>query len=237
MQKSNVEIEVLVNGKPVREYHQNGVFIEGRKGTQFSLRLRNKSSSRKLFIPSIDGLSVLDGENASYDSGGYVVNAYSSITIDGWRTSNTHVAQFYFSSPNDSYGKRTGKGRNLGIIGCAVYDEKVNPFFGNLHATFTGFNRQEPNIFTMPVNDNILRCMSQSSVNTALCSASLGTGWGNEKYSAVSTVEFEKSGTPTLLEIQYNTRENLQKMGIRFTKEVQIAPQSFPNQFCKPPRH
>lgn len=224
MQKSNVEIEVLVNGKPVREYHQNGVFIEGRKGTQFSLRLRNNSSSRKLFIPSIDGLSVLDGENASYDSGGYVVNGYSSITIDGWRTSNTHVAQFYFSAPNDSYGKRTGKGKNLGIIGCAVYDERIEFY----HRTYKLNNL---------ANDTGLRCMSQSSANTALCSASLGTGWGDEKYSAVSTVEFEKSGIPTILEIQYNTRENLQKMGIRFTKDIQIAPQSFPNQFCKPPRH
>jgi hypothetical protein len=241
MQKQNVEIEVLVNGKPVREYdHKGNVFIEGRKGTQFSLRLKNNSSSRKLFVPSIDGLSVLNGENASFDSSGYIVNGYSSITIDGWRKSDTHVAQFYFSSPKESYGKRTGKGQNLGIIGCAVFEEKTYTRQNDLLYKGTYGTTDLP-FKPYPIfGDGTLDISKYKTVYTssALCSASagIGTGWGQEKYSAVTTVTFERSGSPTVLEIQYNTRENLAKLGIRFNKDLQVAPQAFPSQYCKPPR-
>jgi hypothetical protein len=235
MQKQNVEIEVLVNGKPVREYeHKGNVFIEGRKGTQFSLRLKNNSSSRKLFVPSIDGLSVLNGENASFDSSGYIVNGYSSITIDGWRKSDTHVAQFYFSSLKESYGKRTGKGQNLGIIGCAVFDEKEQTFYyTSPHKKYFPDFPAQPT-WTCATGGSNLLAMCSSGVSQV--SANIGTGWGQEKYSAVTTVTFERSGSPTVLEIQYNTRENLAKLGIRFNKDLQVAPQAFPSQYCKPPR-
>lgn len=128
MQKSSYEVEVLVNGKPLKEYMDaSKVYVEGREGTTFSLRMRNNSGARKLFIPSIDGLSVMNGEEASYDSSGYIIRPYSSITIDGWRISDSEVAQFYFSAPNDSYRKRMERGNNLGVIGVLVFSEKEKP--------------------------------------------------------------------------------------------------------------
>jgi len=110
MTKNNYEVEVLVNGRPVKEYsHEFRTYIEGKQKTTFSLRLKNNSSVRKLFVPSIDGLSVMDGKECSFDSSGYIVGPYSSITIDGWRTSDSEVAQFYFSDAKSSYRKRMGK--------------------------------------------------------------------------------------------------------------------------------
>ena len=134
MLKSNYEIEVLVNGKPLKEFiHDSKVYVEGRKGTTFSLRLRNSSGQRKLFTPSIDGLSVMNGSEASFSSSGYIVKPYSAVTIDGWRMSDVEVAQFYFSAPNDSYRKRMEKGNNLGVIGCVVFSEKEKrPMFINM---------------------------------------------------------------------------------------------------------
>lgn len=124
MLKSSYEVEILINGKPAKEYYHDGkVYIEGREGTHFSIKLRNNSYSRKLFVPTIDGLSVMNGEEGSYKSSGYIVNGYDSITIDGWRTSEKDVAEFYFSSPQGSYRQKMEKGNNLGLIGVAVFDE------------------------------------------------------------------------------------------------------------------
>lgn len=124
MLKSSYEVEILINGKPAKEYYHNGkTYIEGRKGTRFSIKLKNNSYSRKLFVPTIDGLSIMNGEEGSYNSSGYIVKGYSSITIDGWRTSDKDVAEFFFSSPDGSYRKKMDKGNNLGLIGVAVFDE------------------------------------------------------------------------------------------------------------------
>lgn len=126
MLKSNYEVEVLINGKPAREFYKDGRhFIEGREGTRYSIRIRNNGSARVLVVPSVDGLSVMNGKEASHKSGGYIVDGYSSITIDGWRRSDKEVAEFLFSDPGQSYASKMGKGGNQGVIGVAVFKEKI----------------------------------------------------------------------------------------------------------------
>ena len=239
MTKSNYEVEVLINGKPVKEYiHDGKVYIEGRKETRFSLRLRNNSWQRKLFIPSIDGLSVMNGEECSFDSSVYIVKPYSSVTIDGWRVSDSEVAEFYFSSSSDSYRKRMGKGNNLGVIGVAVFSEKykmpiINSFYCN-HSQ-TEFPRYTLSSATALNNASL----STSGASVRSMSQDLGTGWGESKRSEVVSVEFDRENhEDTMFEIFYNTREQLQKLGINFKREpLYVTPQSFPGQFCKPPKY
>ena len=125
MKKSNYEVDIVVNGKPLKEYYHEGkTYIEGKKKTEFSLRIKNNGSAKIVAIPSVDGLSAMNGKIASFNSGGYVINGYDSIIIDGWRKSDKEVARFYFSDPEDSYSQRKGDGNNLGIIGVAVFQEK-----------------------------------------------------------------------------------------------------------------
>lgn len=251
MIKNNYEVEVLVNGKPLKEYtHERRVYIEGKEGSTFSLRLRNNSSERKLFVPSIDGLSVMNGEECSFDSSGYIVRPYSSIIIDGWRVSDAEVAEFYFSSPKDSYRKRKKAGNNLGVIGVAVFEEKeippkdtfINvpfprvfpsgtpyPDKGIFYCQSLGMSRVDTRtVTTMASNNSMLRSLSQD----------IGTGWGSNKKSDVVSVEFERSGSPVATyEIFYNTRAQLEKLGVNFHKEpLYVAPQAFPGQYCKPPK-
>lgn len=127
MTNKNYELEVLINGKPVKEYVKDGkIYVEGRRGTDFSLRIRNNSSKRILAIPSVDGLSVMNGKTASYNSSGYIINAWDSVTIDGWRTSDKEVARFYFSRQEDSYAAKMDRDGNTGVIGMAVFTEKYN---------------------------------------------------------------------------------------------------------------
>jgi len=123
----NVTIEVLVRGKPVREYkHTDGyTYIEGRKGTEFELRIHNKTFTKILAVPSVDGLSVMDGKPASSDSSGYIVGAYRRVTIPGWRLDDSEVAKFAFEDEKRSYAEATGEGGNQGVISVMVFEEKI----------------------------------------------------------------------------------------------------------------
>lgn len=274
MIKNNCEVEVLVNGKPLKEYSHNGnLYVEGKKGSTFSIRLRNNSGKRKLFVPSIDGLSVMNGEECSFDSSGYIVRPYSSLTIDGWRISDNEVAEFYFSAPNDSYRKRMKRGNNLGVIGVAIFDEKDKPvppvtiIEKHIHPHYchsrwcgwcqrfhgccdgcTGYHLTTSagaGTFTLDASATNASLNVSNSVNALSCSVKsdsfsqqLGTGWGETKRSEVVSVEFERESSPcATFEIYYNTRQQLEAMGVDFRKEpVYVAPQAFPGQYCKPPR-
>lgn len=247
MTKSQYEIEVLVNGKPLKEYmHEGKVYVEGRKETTFSLRLRNNSQEKKLFIPTIDGLSVIDGKDASFDSGGYIVKPYSAMTVDGWRVSNAEVASFYFSSPKDSYRKQLKKGNNIGVIGCAVFSEKKyvqNNFFIGQNGGINATSWPEGSVtcsstsmdFICDSYDVSAKNLSTSSVRSV--SNDLGTGWGASKQSTVVEVEFTRAEYPAeTFEIYYNTREQLLNIGVDFAKEpIYVVPQAFPGRYCPPP--
>jgi hypothetical protein len=276
MLKSSYEVEILINGKPAKEFFHDGkTYIEGREGTRFSIKLRNNSYSRKLFVPTIDGLSVMNGEEGSYKSSGYIVQGYSSITIDGWRTSDKEVAEFYFSSPEGSYRKKMDKGNNLGLIGVAVFDEvyhapiytytqcycphcyptiTVNPFQGtgtctnylDLSTPTSGISGDNLKMFSVQSGNNYNlsakntdQVMSVTNCSGSAPSQALGTGFGEQKHSEVTSVEFErKSYTDAVFEIYYNTREELEKTGICFKKEpLYVAPQAFPGNYCKPPKN
>ena len=126
MKKSNVTFEVLVRGRPVREFHHTdgNVYIEGRKGSPFEIRIRNDNYSRVLVVPSVDGLSVMDGKVADSGSNGYIVNGFSSLTIPGWRLNNDDVAEFFFQDLKGGYAEQTGQGGNQGVLGLMVFNEK-----------------------------------------------------------------------------------------------------------------
>jgi hypothetical protein len=265
MIKQSYEVELLVNGKPLKEYmHEGKVYIEGRKDTKFSLRFRNNSSERKLFIPSIDGLSVMNGKDASYNSSGYIVRPYSTVTIDGWRKSDSEVAEFYFSTPRDSYGSRKGKGINLGVIGCAVFSEKLHLPVANIwpFTTYTiptpGISTSNPEWQYMSLssqstcsidqngkvtmeNDPKVRALyanSEGTVKNVNYGTDLGTGWGDDRKSEVVSVDFDREASPSVIfSMLYNTREQLEKLGINFKREpLYIVPQAFPGEYCEPPK-
>ena len=125
MLKSNYELQVLVNGKPLKEFYHNGRnYIEGKENSEFKLRIKNNGYRKILAVPTVDGLSVMDGSIASQDSAGYIIDGRSSMTIDGWRTSLEEVAKFYFTDSKGSYAEKSNKGGNLGVIGLAVFEEK-----------------------------------------------------------------------------------------------------------------
>lgn len=124
---ANYEVEILVNGKPVKQFrHKGDKFVEGRKGSRFELRFTNNTWRRVEVVPSVDGLSVIDGKPSGTSSEGYIVSGRDSIIIPGWRLNDDAVAEFVFNDKERSYTNQTGHGKtNAGVLGFMVFEEEV----------------------------------------------------------------------------------------------------------------
>jgi len=135
------ELSVCPKGRrPADEYyHQGQVWIEGREGSNYTLRFTNRSPNRVLAIFSVDGLDVLKGKPAGHLSEGYVVNANTTLDIPGWKLDDATAAEFYFSRSSKSYvSKMGGSVNNTGVIGAMVFREKPAVHWTQPpHLTFT----------------------------------------------------------------------------------------------------
>jgi hypothetical protein len=132
MYSHNVEVDILVNGRPVRKHsHKSRIFVEAKHWTEYSIRIRNNGYQRRLVVVCVDGLNVLDGEEGGSTKAGYVINGYSSYEIKGFRTSNDVVHPFKFNRKERSYAAKSdatnGDTKNCGVIGVEVYCEKEKP--------------------------------------------------------------------------------------------------------------
>ena len=130
--------EVIIRGRgeiaATEVAHDGRTFVEGRDGTEYLLRFTNHSSKRVLIVPSVDGLSVIDGKPAALTSDGFVVDAFKTATIPGWMVDQDTAAKFVFAKKGSgsrdpakkTYAEQRGTDpTNIGVIGIAVFTEKV----------------------------------------------------------------------------------------------------------------
>jgi len=120
------ELQVLVDGAPVRTFDHDGEsFVMGQMGARYTLRVVNHTGRRIEAVVSVDGRDAIDGKTADVRTKrGYLVPAWGTVDIDGWRLSQAQVAAFRFSTVADSYAARTGSARDVGVIGVAVFPER-----------------------------------------------------------------------------------------------------------------
>lgn len=140
MYTNDISVELLINNKSAQEYKLSDgrTFIEGRKNSNYEIRIKNNTYARKKVVVSVDGLSIMNGEQASYKDTGYILNSQESITIPGWHLDSKEVASFKFGDKEHSYSEQTDNGTgNVGVIGVAVFNEKYdyNKMFNNLNTT------------------------------------------------------------------------------------------------------
>jgi len=100
------------------------VYAIGEAGARYTIGVENHSAYRYEVVASVDGLDVIDGGEADFSKRGYLIDPYTSFVIEGWRTGDSTVAAFRFSDMDNSYAGRTGKGRNIGVIGVAFFHEE-----------------------------------------------------------------------------------------------------------------
>jgi hypothetical protein len=115
-------------GNPLPAFFADGrTYAIGEAGQRYSLVVANDTGVRVEAVASVDGLDVLDGKEASWGKRGYLVPAWGSVEIEGFRQSSDHVAAFRFGSVRDSYAARTGSDRNVGIVGVAIFTPRQAP--------------------------------------------------------------------------------------------------------------
>lgn len=132
MNMHNVSMHVQVNGRACKEYTHKGMsFIEARTGTNYTVKIKNDNSYRVMAVLSVDGLDVVTGKPAEETNTGYIIDAYSSLDVKGYRISDDNSASFIFTSKGKSYVQQAkSNATNAGVIGLRTYKEKVPYYSG-----------------------------------------------------------------------------------------------------------
>jgi hypothetical protein len=244
---NNITTRILIYSKsgyelkPIKIYYDSDgrKWVEAHNGTKFVIEVKNNTADTYLAVVSVDGLNVINAKRAELDpdNGGYVVDKFQSLKVEGWRTSMDSVREFVFTNDSKkSYSHKLGANEsNTGVIGIALFKEYIMNYFGsttlfNLSKTYpndvyygsgisTGSSctttTDSSNINTTALRSNTSNQASYSTDNIEPLSCSISTAQGDSKVGKaissykkfLSTVEFSDS-------IYYDSRENLIKRGI-----------------------
>ena len=98
-------------------------YLSGKDGQSYQLKYQNHSNSTFEVVASVDGLDVIDGRAASRSNSGYVLRPQGELIVEGFRKSDSAVASFTFSRPEDAYAANSDHGsiQNTGVIGTVIY--------------------------------------------------------------------------------------------------------------------
>ena len=242
----SIDVYDRTDGTALVVYPKDGRrYIVGAPGHEYAVRIRNNTGERILAVTSVDGVNVVSGETASPEQSGYVLDAYGSVEISGWRKSLERTAAFYFTDLGDSYAVRTGRPGNVGVIGVAVFKEKqppitYRPFRDKVAADAPSARAESP--ATAPNAESAPAQSTERERSDAAGSlaSKLGTGHGRSETSYAQRVRFERaSDSPAdTVAIQYDRRENLIAMGVLPSpRYAQRVPDPFPGmRFVPDPR-
>lgn len=225
-------------------YYKGEYWVAGKPGAKYSVSVANASGSRVLAVMSVDGVNVLNGQTASVDQSGYVFNGYQRYEVTGWRKSNQEVAAFEFVASPASYAERTGRPANVGVIGVALFRERVyqppvtvtppyTPYrYGPLGANKAEAARESAadSVARAPASAQPAPAPEPTSAASGAAGPDmakradarpemrekLGTGHGEREWSQVSHTNFERaqSSPNETIRIRYDSFENLVAMGV-----------------------
>lgn len=113
------------NGQVLPGFVADGkTYVIGQEGARYVVLLQNHTGYRFEIVASVDGLDVIDGRPAAFSKRGYILHPNSTLAIEGFRTSESTIAAFRFSSVRGSYTAKSGQGdQNVGVIGAAIFNE------------------------------------------------------------------------------------------------------------------
>jgi hypothetical protein len=243
------------SGRVLPTFHHRGqVFVMGRAGERYNLRLENYTGRRVEAVVSVDGRDVLSGQAGDYvRQRGYIIPAYGSVRIEGFRTSLETVAAFRFTTPGNSYSARMGTPENVGVLGAAFFPEapprRVRQPIARPRA------RREAEQSKRASGDGAPSARAERRSGAAPAAASapaeafaesddasnIGTEYGEARHSYVSEVAFKRhhpNRPSRLLTLRYDDRQGLQARGILPVRPARPhqPPEAFPlSRFAPPP--
>lgn len=196
--RMSVAMEVLVNGRPLRQINHHGrTYVPiPRLGVEYSIRVHNRGPKRIVAIVSVDGLSVMNGQPASVNGSGYVIRPQAFYTIRGWRRGSESVAAFSLQPRDSSYAAKRGYSSRIGIIRLIAHEELTQPV------------SSAPTWRADAVGSRLSAGAGTSSLG------STGTGFGRDVTSRVVSVPFHRSNNKREIMLIYDRRETLAAAGV-----------------------
>jgi len=231
-------------GQTLPTYADRGqLYVAGTPGHRYGVRLSNRTGGRVLAVLSIDGVNAVSSETASPGQTGYVLDAWESTEIAGWRKSLDEIAQFNFTPLPDSYAARTGRPANVGVIGVAVFTERVPVRREQEIARAVPTPASPPAEAANAQADSFAPARAAPSAPQTEAFARrderLGTGHGAREVAHVGTTTFERASLAPAetTAIRYDSYAHLVAQGIIRRPIARNEPQPFPGGFvADPPR-
>lgn len=194
-------------------YYRGEYWIAGHPGSKYAIRIENRDGGRILAVTSVDGVNVISGEDAAFGQDGYVFDPAQQYEITGWRKTQAEVAAFTFTDAVHSYAELTGRPANVGVIGVALFRERVPPPLTML----TPSPATPAPRAGLPSDAIAGSSAAENAAATARAPpVKLGTGHGERETSLVERVSFERQGPQPneIIRIRYDSLENLMARGI-----------------------
>lgn len=209
-------------------WHEGRAYVAGRPGNDYRIVLRSRDPGRVLAVVSVDGVNVVTGETANPGQSGYVLSPHGRLDLQGWRKSLAQTAAFTFTALPDSYAARTGRPRDVGVIGVALFRERrVQPPVPIARsAPQPSAGARDDAKAAAPQADaesaaSGAGALSEPSRRDALRgrpseSERLGTGHGRREVSHARRVSFERATVEPVetIVIHYDRHENLVASGV-----------------------
>lgn len=241
-----ISVSVVVGGVPQALYrdHDGQVWVVGRFGQSYGIKVSHLHAGRVEVISSVDGRNTLKNERADLtEVTGLIFRG--TYTFKGFREDDQEVSAFVFCEPDRSAAAQAGDPGNIGVIGIAAYREKpawtpmvhhhaTDPYpepwpAPHRHPRYKGLSmgggRQSAgSSYSSTLHD------SSASVEygppMAVASPGLGTGLGETISDPVGKTTFTREGEAESVTIRYDTEANLRARGI-LTQDH--SPQAFPS--------
>ncbi|WP_334179274.1 hypothetical protein [Pseudoxanthomonas sp.] len=225
-----------------RHPHRGDLWIAGTPGHRYSVRLTNTTGERVLVVLSVDGVNAITGQTANPSQAGYVLEPWQTTDVTGWRKSMDDVAQFVFTDLGDSYAARTGRPRNVGVIGVAAFREartyRYPPYAPPPIARGSMEKRVEAEA-AAPAGSS-----RGTAANDAARQQSIGTGHGGREWAPTSRTGFNRATRQPeqISEVRYDEYRRLVALGVVPRRPGPTwrdeTPRAFPGGFvADPPRY
>ena len=248
-------------GQALPTYADSGkLYVAGTPGHRYSVRLSNRTGARVLAVLSVDGVNAVSGQTADTSQTGYVLDAWESTEIAGWRKSLDEIAQFNFTALPNSYAARTGRPQNVGVIGVAVFTERMPvwrereqvandaakdaapaPPAPSAAAPAAEMQRSERAATAGAAAPSASMAQAKpearAKADTYAPAERLGTGHGAREFAHVDETTFERASRAPAetLAVWYDSYANLVAQGIIARPVARSEPQPFPGGFVPDP--
>ncbi len=207
-------------------YHRGEYWVVGAPGHRYAVSINSRAAERLLAVTAVDGVNIISGQTAGWGQTGYVFYPWQRYELTGWRKSDSEIAAFEFTAAPNSYAARTGRPRNVGVIGVALFRERQLDRIA-LREEVAQAERADANAAgaASPAESDSLRRLPASQA------PKLGTGHGQRETSRVERTDFERAQDKPneVIRIRYDSFDNLVAMGvIRRSRPVSPQPEAFP---------